>query len=900
MIIYFSPEYSGFCYMNLLKEKNKVSYNTTIVNITGLLNLLELHAGLHWKSESGSTRIILYYQAMRKYMQSHPNNILSKSFENDGLDTAAECLSWRDKLAFAGWNTDTISSKGRIEVLQGIENDFNTPGDAERIFRMIRSVQENCSLPPDMTVIIPCQEDLLMPIIQQLLNALKARGVRIELLHHATPTTNDLSTVRTLLQGGEIKNNNLKGDGSFKIFKFQTKQDALLRMSLRNMDQYDLWINMDNKAFDNMLHLQGQPLCGSIINNSFPLLSQLYIIGLGLFQKPLNLNNLLDWLQVPMSPISANTRRDLVETIVRSGGYFNDECKSLRKEIIKKEHGIEKILNQYLPSMETPENVLEYNEKADVKELYDFTDHLGNWIRQHITILQSKGMNTEAEQLSIVDQQTDAIKLLLKEYQKENSKIDYNKVHGWMGSLYKPTSFVQYESQTGCRNMIDNPGKIISQSHKTIWYGFNGSDPQPSTYGFLSPREKEEMNQLYFWDESKERKYRQNIKLMPFEMTTEELVLVVCENDGMQELPKNPFLIQLESTFEKKLYQPAITITPPIPKDLIWNDITVNNQLEDKSTIKIRNGKELKWPERESATSLENLIQNPLDYTLENLVHIDGTSVANMQDVYRTEGNVAHAVIAELFNKHEDIADSGTYPYIKDNINLHFNDVFNDQLVACGALLLQSENRVKAKILKEELRRCVQHLLEIIHLNRLHVAACEKEIENDQMGFTKGINIRGFLDMLLADDYDGLYIFDFKWTTSDRYTKMLQENRSLQLAIYEELTKKEIGNNVVAVGYFLMPRGILFSTHPFETCEYFEQQEIKENTETTVINEIRNSYIYRRTQIVNGNIEIGEGQSAETLPYCIDQQEKHLFPLSTDSEGNKYGNLFSNYGLFKQ
>lgn len=900
MIIYFSPEYSGFCYMNLLKGKNKVSYNTTIVNITGLLNLLELHAGFHWESESGSTRVILYYQAMRKYMQSHPNNILSKSFNNDGLNTAAECLSWRDKLALAGWNTDTTSSKGRIEVLQGIESYFNTHGDAERIFRMIHSIKDNCLLPPDMTIVIPCQENLLMPIIQQLLNALKERGVKIELLRHADQADNDLSMVRALLQGEKIKNNNLKGDGSFKIFKFRTKQDALQRMSLRDMDQYNLWINMNNKAFDNMLHLQGQPLCGSIINNSFPQLSQLYIIGLGLFQKPLNLNNLLDWLQVPMSPIPVNIRRCLAETIVQSGGYFNDECKRLREEIIKKEPNIENILDKYLPSMETPVNVLGHNEKVNIKELYDFTDHLCNWVRQHITILQNRSMNTEAEQLSLVDKQTDAIKLLLKEYQKDNSEIDYDKVHGWMGSLYEPTSFVQYEPQTGCRNMIDNPGKIISQSHKTIWYGFNGNDPQPSTYGFLSPREKEEMNQLYFWDENKERKYRQAIKLMPFEMTTEELVLVVCKNDGMQKLPKDPVMIQLESTFKKKLNNPTITTTPPIPKDLIWNDITVNNQLKDKSTIKIRNGKELKWPERESATSLENLIQNPLDYTLENLIHIEGTSVANMQDVYRTEGNVAHAVIAKLFNKHEDIATSGTYPYIKDNINLHFNDVFNDQLVACGALLLQSENRVKAKILKEELHRCVQHLLEIIRLNRLHIVACEKEIENDQMGFLQGINIRGFLDMLLADDYDGLYIFDFKWTTSDRYTKMLQENRSLQLAIYEELTKKEIGNNVVAVGYFLMPRGILFSTHPFKTCEYFEQQEIKENTETTVINEIRNSYIYRRTQIVNGNIEMGEGQPAETLPYCIDQQEKHLFPLSTDSEDNKYGNLFSNYGLFKQ
>ena len=77
--------------------------------------------------------------------------------------------------------------------------------------------------------------------------------------------------------------------------------------------------------------------------------------------------------------------------------------------------------------------------------------------------------------------------------------------------------------------------------------------------------------------------------------------------------------------------------------------------MEDQTGFKIKYGDKLQWPEQESATSLDTLIQNPMDYVINNLLHIDGTGVADMQAVYRTEGNVGHAVIADLFDKKEGI-----------------------------------------------------------------------------------------------------------------------------------------------------------------------------------------------------------------------------------------------------
>lgn len=305
--------------------------------------------------------------------------------------------------------------------------------------------------------------------------------------------------------------------------------------------------------------------------------------------------------------------------------------------------------------------------------------------------------------------------------------------------------------------------------------------------------------------------------------------------------------------------------------------------------------------DKESATSLETLIQNPMDYVINNMLHIDGTAIADMQAVYRTEGNVAHAVIANLFDKKDDIEGSGTYLHIKNNVDAHFDETFNSILLSEGALLLQSENRVDAKILKDQLHRCINNLLEIIHINGLHVEACERKIESNDMGFTPNITITGFLDMRLADENNGQYIFDFKWTTSNRYEYALENNRSLQLALYAELVKKGLNREVVAEAYYLMPRGRLYSTYQFAESEYFEKIELADDApKDNTIDMIRNSYSYRRQQITNGEIEMGEGQVAELLPYVKDTGKKHLLPLACDSNNNKRLNYYSNNGFLKQ
>ncbi|EGN57456.1 hypothetical protein PRBRB14_21810 [Hallella multisaccharivorax DSM 17128] len=897
MRIYFSPEYSGYCYLNA--EKESVFFDTDVVNVDGLLNLLELHGGYHWVQDDEATRVVKYFSAMTEYMSKHPKNELSDSFDNDGLSTARACLHWRDLLVMAGWSSSQKSSRGRIEVLSGIEAFFDSPGLGEHMLTTIKHIKSGCTLPEDMEIILPCNKTLLHPMTQSLLDALEERGVKIQTISvPKTENESDLNTVKSLLSEGLCSDDKLKGDGSFKIYSFPTIQDALLRMSLKDMDHFDVWINADNKTMDNMLYMEGQPVAGSILSNSFPLLSQIYIIGLGMFQKPLNLNNLLAWLQLPVSPIPWSTRKEFVDTIVRTGGYYNDDCRKIYEDLTKKDEKLKDTLDAFLPPLKTPDDVLAEANVVNVEELKDFNTAVSSWLRQRVVLLQSQGKSIEAAQVSVASHQAEAIGLLLSDSHIGNA-ISYNRLQGWMSSLYTPSSFVQYEAQKGCRNVISSPGKMISHCQSTVWMNFNGTDPVKPSYSFLSPREKSEMPELNIWSEENERRYNNAMQLLPFLFTDKQLILVACESDGTQALPKHPFIIQLENTFKNVAKEP-LTLTPSIPEELKVDVNKVENGLPENTEFTIEHGNKLKWPTTESATSLGTLIQNPADYVINNLLHIDATGLAEMNDVSRTKGNVAHAVIATLFDHHNDVPESGTYDYITAQVKSSYDKVFNDTILAEGAILLQSENRVEAKILKDQLRRCILRLLHIIQINNLHVVACEKKIYSENMRFAPNINIIGFLDMRLADANDGQYIFDFKWSRSDGYIYTLQEKRSIQLALYAELVRKEINPNVVAEGYFLMPRGKLYSTYDFAPCDEFELVELNENAPAdSTIDMLRNSYAYRRQQITEGSIEVGEGQAVEALLYGKDMEDKHLLPLSADNGNNKYGNGFSDNGLLK-
>jgi hypothetical protein len=115
MKIIYSPEYSGTVFVKADNE-NGVMMDTVVVNTIGLINILELRMGLHYEDVSEHERVALYYDAMSKYMQNNPDNVLAASFKTSGLSTAKAVLNWRDELCSAQWDFDGEDISERLKV----------------------------------------------------------------------------------------------------------------------------------------------------------------------------------------------------------------------------------------------------------------------------------------------------------------------------------------------------------------------------------------------------------------------------------------------------------------------------------------------------------------------------------------------------------------------------------------------------------------------------------------------------------------------------------------------------------------------------------------------------------------------------------------------------------------
>ncbi len=69
MKVFFNPAYTNFVYQNL--EKNPLQFDQKVCNTEGLLDLLELHAGIHTSIKDEMGRRLEYCKAMAKYIEEN-------------------------------------------------------------------------------------------------------------------------------------------------------------------------------------------------------------------------------------------------------------------------------------------------------------------------------------------------------------------------------------------------------------------------------------------------------------------------------------------------------------------------------------------------------------------------------------------------------------------------------------------------------------------------------------------------------------------------------------------------------------------------------------------------------------------------------------------------------------
>ena len=926
MRVFFSFDYKGgTAYLGMRKQPLMMDMQVT--DIGKLLDFLELRLGLHTITKSDTDRLVGYYKCVRKYMNAHKEdaeNQLYESYTVSPLATSREMLKWRDALAVCGWNKETPAPSRRLKVLQGVEEIFAELDYTDISMRqqaIIERLKQRKGMMKDVTFVMPFDQELLHPVLKEIFSLAVADGAQTERL--STPEISgdsNLAKLKRLLTSQTAESMDLDPeDNSLKIWNFKDDMEAEELLAMLGEDRFDVTIQPNTKLTDNYLHMMGKPVTGSSVANSAPQIIQLFFTGVAIMARPLNIGAVLQWLYAPIHPLPSSFRYRLAERLARTGGWLpesieeeKDDCYHVVKNWVegKKEAEMEKPIDrkeqearQFKASVFLPDFEGGSEETMTAQKLHTFLTELAAWSRQRAVIIAQENMDDlRITQLKRLAELCDTLKSLTDDVEP-TAKVAYSEIEKHMTCLYEPSEFVQYRAQATSRYTVASPGQIAAKADTMLWAGLHDFEPMLPATDFLTPTEVDTLkDHLKLWDKDDVRKLQQQTLLMPLLFCEKQLTLVTVGTVNNELVNKHPMMVRIEQqvknhkelTYEPKIGDEQYVDVPALTDNALCGSDGMYTQIKRTDLIK--------WKKKESPTSIDHLMQNPLDYTMESIAYISDNGQSDLSNIAMTKGNVAHAVIQHLFYIPSDTK-SGYAAAIKARVEAGYKEVFDKMVETKGAVLLLQENAIERRQLFENLRDCIDHLIDIIDKNNLHVAACEMKLDGNTFGTPddETPTMGGYADMVLARENGQHVIFDFKWTTSKSYYQgLLQKNRSSQLAIYAELLSELTEDRELPTAYFLMPIGRLYSTEEFKSY-WATKLTVNEGCEGDIINKIVAAYRYRRNEIMSGKIEMGEGGPLEGLDFFIDTETYNLFPLKPDynNDSVKEVNGFSSYNLFK-
>ena len=927
MRVYFSFDYKGGkAYLGM--QEQPLMMDMQVTDIGKLLDFLELRLGLHTITKSDTDRLVGYYKCVRKYMQGHKDdkeNQLYDSYMVSPLATSREMLKWRDALAVCGWTKDTPAPSRRLKVLQGVEEIFVDQDFTDISMRqqaIIERLKQQKGMMKDVTFVMPFDPELLHPVLKEIFALAVADGAQIERLSTPEITgNNNLAKLKRLLTSETAESMELDPeDNSVKIWNFKDDMEAEELLAMLEEKRFDVTIQPNTKLTDNYLHMMGKPVTGSSVANSAPQIIQLFFTGVGMMARPLNIGALLQWLYAPIHPLPSSFRYRLAERLARTGGWLPEDIEGEKKDCyhlvkdwtegkLEAEQGepldkqeLEK--RQYKASVFLPDFEGGSEETMTARKLHTFLTELAGWSRQRSAMISQKDAeDVSISQLNRLAELCDTLKSLTDDVEP-TAVLAYSEIEKHMTCLYEPSEFVQYRAQATSRLTVSSPGQIAAKVDTMLWAGLHDFEPMLPATDFLTPTEVDTLKEhLKLWDKDDVRKLQQQTLLLPLLFCEKMLTLVTVGTVNNEVVNKHPMMVRIEQqvkNHEELTYEPRIDDDCYVDVEALTDNARVDC---DGFYADIKRTDLIQWKQKESPTSIDKLMQDPLDYTMENIAYISDNGQSDLSNIAMTKGNVAHGVIQHLFYIPGDTK-SGYATAIKERVEANYKEAFDKMVETKGAILLLQENAIERRQLFENLRECIDHLIDIIEKDNLHVAACEMQLDGNTFGAPddETPSMQGYADMVLARENGQHVIFDFKWTTSKSYYQgLLKKNRSSQLAIYAELLSELTDDQALPTAYFLMPIGRLYSTEEFNSYWANRIELSDDAVEGNIINKIVASYRYRRNEIMSGKIEMGEGGSLDELEYFNDTELHNLFPLKPayDNDSLKEVNGFSNYGLFK-
>ena len=688
MEIFFGLHYTNNAFLDF-KNRKGIYLDHTVVGPEGLLSLLELYLGVYHEEMNLTDRQAAYYTAFRKTM-AKGTNIFSNSWEKNGLCVSNECLKWRDTLRANAWNAEMKQPSKRLQILAQVEKDFHVPSFGDRLENILPFLQQQNPLPAASRILVASKDEKdLPPVIVNLLKLLQAKGTDIVYESDASiaPKETNLSRIQELLISNKSEDCLKENDNTFKIWEFPTELDVARYVVTHPKDNFNVYVTNDGKLLDNVQRMLQQPTSGCSITNAHPQIAQLFKLGLSLFEYPFNIRNLISWLLVPIHPIKSDLRRALVKVILSTSGYHNQEYADAidsYREMIKKSSDNQEVVTETLKKLERALAIFIPDPKpsgVDKQSLLCFINSLNAWCGMMSNLENLHPMNKS--QLTKVAGLCKSLASIVEE--AEDALIPFRQVEGWANALYSGTDFEVYGCQAGSRWTVSSTD-LAEPTDNILWTDCYNYNVAASPTDFLNKIERQVLEQqgCQFWNDADFNRAMTRAMFRPVLMCRKQLVLIVTHTSKGETVNKHPLMIRLEKAFPTSL---SLIREQPDNEKVEKQTVAYVDNYSDEIELNINNKHLLEMPTTESYSSLDNLIQYPLDYVMDRILKLRDRSSTEMDAVSTVKGNVAHAVIEELFK--------GDTQEIAAAIDKYFNKTLLRLTEEKGAILLLQENIIE-------------------------------------------------------------------------------------------------------------------------------------------------------------------------------------------------------------
>jgi hypothetical protein len=844
-----------------------------------LLDQLELRAALPQVVKTDVEREADYLNAMRKHIQG---TVFEKSAAVDELGVARKLMQWRDALVMAGWDGAYDGDKSqKLMVLAAIERDFHSKGEPDR-WREIAKAYQKTAILQDTTIEIECPWDELPRLVQMTLEGIEKNGGQVKRMDSPYPESIDIEKVR--------------------VVEFDDLNDAYEWIAqAKTLADNVLVVNRDNMRLNHTLYTLDKARTAATLYDSNPQVLQLFKLGMSIFSRPLNVQNVVSYLQLPLSPIPASLRRELAKLLLNEGGFGEKKVRGDGKERNEWDEKIAKyeFLNKEgktSPQVKAQKMVFitpickDYKDGISKEELNDYVDNLMKWIN---------GFGADEELKDELRAQLHELRALFNSLsislQTMPETLQYKDIEMLVQSIYRPMNYSVQQTEKGAMKVVNDILEMAQPADEVIWLDCQEEDRETDHYDFLSHDEKE-----YLKDNGvvvpNFRKHLQNLRgerLRKINAVNGWVTLVKSAYDGTTRLGEHSLIAEV-----RQCYQTIASGTkkdlPVVSKDGIFDAVAVETKSQPVERFEPSMAYELgalNIPDRkESNTSIDTLINYPFDYVMQYVAKLYQPSEDQVNNTFVTQGLVAHYFFEHIIKDAD-----GNLESIRQKVSNEFELCLDEAIDATGLILRLPENASELKNFTRHLKESILALTDIMQRLRLTPVGCEINLPEDDGKLELSIigDFGARIDLLLSDINGDMVVFDFKWSYSGKYEKKLADNISIQLDLYRSAVAATYKDkNVRGVGYYLMPRKQLLTCDfdEIEGCKLVKHIECADTGDLS--QKIKNSFSYRMEELKSGHIEEAEEVDIKDNQDCYyaNQEQMELCPLVVTEKTTGRGN----------